>query len=1478
MDFRILGALEVLDEDRAVMLGGSKQRALLALLLIHANETLTTDRLIDELWGAHPPATAAKTVQMHVSRLRKALASDSGLVVTREGGYELRLEPEQLDSLQFGRLTAQGSSEVAADRPDAAVEVFERALALWRDTPLADLAYEPFAQNEIRRLEEMRVGTLEQLIEAKLLLGRHAEVIVQLEELVAAHPYRERMRAQLMLALYRSERQAEALQAYQDARRQMVEELGIEPGEGLRELERQILAQDPALAAPTRHAARDGSVPPELPTGVVTFMLTDIEDSSRLWDADAGGMAAALELHDELIARTVHAHAGRLLKTKGEGDSTMAAFPRASDAVAGAVALQEALGVTLWPDGLELRVRIALHTGEAQERAGDYFGPAINRAARLRSLREGGVTVMSQATAELVQERLPPEVEMVDLGIHALRGLSRPENVFELRPVGRPPLRGQREMRKTVTVLFSSIAVSAQGRELDLEVRERLFSRYLREMRAVLERHGGTIGTYPGDALMAVFGVPRLHEDDAVRAVRAAAEMRKALVASPDDAAGTAGVRVSARVGVGTGEVIAARPAAGQPLAAGEALNVARQLEEMAGANQILIDEETHRLVQGSVRAERRQSARCGDRFAALRVVEVLPHTSGRTPRLDSPLVGRDRELSAMSTVFATAVGDRTCHLVTLLGPAGVGKSRLVNEFVASLGDEARVLRGSCLPYGEGITYWPLAEVVRDMTSAQGAAEPSVSAIAAQVADEPKPDLIVAGIAEALGVGGSRGGTSEQSFWAVRRMFEALACRRPLVVVFDDLQWAEPTFLDLIDDVTDLARDAPIVVLCIARPELLEGRSGWSGGKLNATSIHLEPLDQNETLQLITNLLNRVTLPPETATRIAEVTDGNPLFAEELLYMLIDDGLLRHQDGEWTVLDELPELPVPPTIHALLAARLERLPQDEQALLAHASVEGVVFHRAALNQLTAREAVIQRNLTSLIRKDLICPDRALFPEDEAFRFRHVLIRDAAYRSLLKETRAELHANVADWLERSAGPRLTEFEEIVGYHLERAYRSLVELGPPTEQTKALAARAVKHLSSAGEHAFARGDMPAAVNLLSRATAILPSHDVRRLELLPDLAFALMETADFDQLLGIAREMDEAASETGNVGLRAHAIVLGLWIRLFTDPEGWAAEAEREAKRAIDTFAVIEDERGLARAWSLLGLVRMLNARLAPAEEAWSKAVEHAERAGNRREALEGLTWVSVTVWAGPTTAEEGIRRCREVLERAQGDRKAMSTALSAQAGLEASLGHFDDARELFLRARILLEEVALPVWKSGLTQVEGWALLLEDKPAAAEQELRRGYETLSAVGEVTFLSTVAGILAEAIYAQGRYEESELLTHVGEESAGTDDVYTHVLWRSVRAKCLARRGELIEALRVARESVTLVDSTDSLHLRWHTLMSHAEVLRIAGRIEDADAAVHEAIHAAEQKGNLVGVERARRGALPSARAAPAAPREK
>jgi class 3 adenylate cyclase/tetratricopeptide (TPR) repeat protein len=1061
---------------------------------------------------------------------------------------------------------------------------------------------------------------------------------------------------------------------------------------------------------------------------------------------------------------------------------------------------------------------------------------------------------------------------MTEYPLPAAPGLSSPLRLEDNRLMTQAST--ATEARKVVTIVFTDITGSTSlGESLDPESLRAVLSRYFAEMQLVIERHHGIVEKFIGDAVMALFGVPVRYEDDALRAVRAAAEMRAKLAELNEEFASSWGVTVQNRTGVNTGEVLAAARAAQQSLVVGDTVNTAARLEQVAEPGEILIGEETYRLVHDAVAAEQVGPLELKGKAApvyAWRLLEVIPDAPGWGRRLDSPLVARERELDLLEDAFQRATEGQSCEVVTVMGPAGLGKSRLTAEFISRLGSRAMVLQGRCLPYGEGITFWPIASVVMDAIGleerdSQLEARRKVFELLAS-ADGPggaDDELVCDGLASLLGLRPADVGIQETS-WAVRKFLERLARRSPLVLVFDDIHWGEPTFLDLLDYLSDWIQGAPALILCLARPELLDARPDWMRAKPNASSVALAPLTETQTDGLIRSLVDGTEVPIEARTRIVEVTEGNPLFVEETIRMLIDDGILRQVDGHWMVAEDLTRIAIPPTILALLTARLDRLEPAERTLIERASVVGRSFWWGAVSELSpaAMRPQVGAGLQSLVRKELIRPDRSEIRGEDAFRFTHILVRDAAYNGIPKTVRAELHERLADWLDANTRDLAGEYEEIVGYHLEQAHRALVELGPRGDRVTALGERTAERLASAGERAFARGDMPAAVNLLSRATALLPAHHARRLELLPEVAFALLEAADFDRLVAVAQELEDAAAATSDLRLQAHATVIGLWIRLFTNPEGWGVEAEREARRAIDTFGRLGDERGLARAWSLVGLVGVLNSRFAPAADAWSRAVEHAQRAGNHREALEGLTWVAAAVWLGPTPADDGIRRCRELFERAQGDRKAMSTALFAQGGLEANLGHFEEASELFGRSRALLEEVALPVWDAGaLTQAHSWALLLEGKPELAEQELRRGYERLREIGEVSFLSTVAGILAEAIYAQGRYDEADGFTRISEESAGAEDVYSQVVWRSVRAKCLARQGETADALQLARDCVDRVEATDSLDLRWHAFMSQAEVLRLAGQTEDAETAVDEATRAAEQKGNLAGAQLAR-----------------
>jgi class 3 adenylate cyclase/tetratricopeptide (TPR) repeat protein len=1029
------------------------------------------------------------------------------------------------------------------------------------------------------------------------------------------------------------------------------------------------------------------------------------------------------------------------------------------------------------------------------------------------------------------------------------------------------------DARKVVTVLFSDISGSTGlGQALDPESLQQMLSRYFAQMEVIVERHGGVVSKFIGDAVMAVFGLPRVHEDDALRAVRAAAEMRDALAELNDEFAVSWGVTVAVRTGVNTGEVLAREPDERQAIVVGDSVNIAARLEQVAQPGEILIGEDTYWLVHDAVAADPVGPLELRGKAApvpAWRLVEVIAHAPGWSRRLDSPLVGRERELASLEDAFARVAETGTCKLVTVMAPAGVGKSRLIGELLLRVGSRATVLQGRCLPYGDGITFWPIVSILMDalgMTERDSEAEArrKLSELLAQTADtQADDDLVCDALPPLLGFGTDEVGIRE-TYWAVRRLLERLAARRPIVAVFDDIHWGEPTFLDLLEYLTDWIGGAPVLLVCQARPELLDVRPGWHSAKEKASVITLQPLSGAQTETLIRGLVAGADLPPAARARIAALAEGNPLFVEETLRMLVDHGVLQSRDGRWTVSGDLSTIAIPPTIHALLTARLDRLEPEQRTITERASVVGRSFWWGAVSELTPAEIRprVGACLQSLVRKELIRPDRSEIHGEDAFRFTHILVRDAAYRGVPKATRAEMHERLADWIAINTRDLAGEYEEIVGYHLEQAHRALVALGPPSDHTAALAKRAALPLGMAGERALARGDMPAAVNLLARAIALLSSRDGRRLELLTEFAFALIETGDFDRLVTVAEELNEAANETKDAGLQAEATIVGLWIRLFTNPDRWAVDATREARRAITTFRELGDEAGLARAWSLLGLTQMMIARFAAAEDSWSRAVEHAQRAGSRRDALEALSWVPGAVWAGPTPAHQGIRRCRDVFDRARGDKKAMASALFSQAFLEAGLGRFDEARERFGRARALLEEVALPVWIAGpLAQCVGSAELLAGNPDAAERELRAGWETLRTIGEVTLLSSVAAMLAEAIYAQERFEEADRFTQVSEESAGPEDVYSHALWRSVRAKVLARRGDLPEALLLAREAVARAESSDSLHLRWHALVSRAEVLGIAGRAPEAEEALREAIRLAEQKGNLVGARLAR-----------------
>ena len=774
------------------------------------------------------------------------------------------------------------------------------------------------------------------------------------------------------------------------------------------------------------------------------------------------------------------------------------------------------------------------------------------------------------------------------------------------------------------------------------------------------------------------------------------------------------------------------------------------------------------------------------------------------------------------------------------------------------------MIRGRCLPYGDGITYWPVVEM---LTAAAGIADldgPNEvrAKIAALLGEGPDEAIVVQRLAQFLGLSGATA-AAEEIPWAVRKLFEAMAGRSPLIAVFDDIHWAEPALLDLIEHIADWSRDAPILLLCSARPEFLDERATWGGGKFNATSFLLEPLTGSECDELIENLLDRAQLPEDARRRITEAAEGNPLFLEQTVGMLIDDGLLVRERDRWVVVRDLAGVSVPASISALLQARLGRLSPGERAAMERASVEGKIFHVGSVTALSPEvdRPRVRDHLLALVRRDLIRPDRSLFAGDDAFRFRHLLIRDAAYQQMPKERRAELHEGHADWLEAVGGDRAAEFEEILAYHLEQAYRLRSELGPIDEHAKQLAAAASRHLASGGRRAFARGDMTAASNLLARAVALLGPEEATRADLLVRLGDSLTEVGDVERAATVIEEALASAERSGDRRVEIHARLAGFILRVATEPEGVAEQMREEAEAAIPVLEALGDDEGLARAWSALGNVANMWCRASEIERAYEHAAVHAERAGDRAGRSEASGWLALAAYFGMTRPQEGIRRCEELRARAPDDRRVEAWTGVSQGLLEAMLGRFEEGRANHRKGREIFADLGMRLTLAATAYGAGRLEVIAGDYAAAERAYREGYDVLASMGERSYLSTLAGELAQVLYALDRLGEAQEMTRVAEETGATDDLASQVLWRQARAKLLARRPDLDEAVRLAEEAVAMTRGSDYADLIADALVDLAEVYRLAGQTEDAERALREGLAAHERKGNMVQAGRTR-----------------
>jgi class 3 adenylate cyclase/tetratricopeptide (TPR) repeat protein len=1017
------------------------------------------------------------------------------------------------------------------------------------------------------------------------------------------------------------------------------------------------------------------------------------------------------------------------------------------------------------------------------------------------------------------------------------------------------------EIRKSVTVVFCDVAGStALGERLDPEALRSVMSRYYERVRQVVERHGGTVAKFIGDAVLAVFGVPTLHEDDPVRAVRAAAEIPAVIQALNADIAQGWGVTIGVKIGVNTGQIVAARDPLVAEMVLGDPVNVAARLEQAAESGQILLGSPTYQLVQDPVEVRPLTPLALKGKQLPVPAWQLLKVTSGapgHLRRMDSPMVGRTDELELLRHAFRRAVREQRCCLFTLLGPAGVGKSRLISEFLADVVHESTILSGHCPSYGKGITFWPVAEVVKQ---AIGLLDDDTPEAAFEKLHglwrEEEQAAIIKPLAGLLGLADSTALADELPY-ALRRLFESLARRRPLIVVFDDLQWAESTFLDLIEYLADWFRDGPLLLVGVARPEFVDAHPTWAGGKVNATSILLESLNVQDTSLLATNLASGQ-LPVQVHARITQAAAGVPLFVEEFLRMLIDDGSITRVDDGWVATRDLAGIPVPASIHALLAARLELLDERDRAILQRASVVGPVFDQDDVVELfpQAERQLISARLMALVHTELIAPDRGSFAKKDTFRFRHDLIRDAAYESLPKQQRAELHERLAAWIEHRRGARHSEDEGILGYHLERAHYLLADLGALDDHAFDLAQAAATQLGAAARKAFHRADGSTASNLFRRAAALLPPSDPALPALKAEFGTAIAETGAF---LEAHRLLGEVAATASDKRLARRATVERIWVGMQIHTEDVVLDQVRaQAEESIAVLTELGDDLGLAMSWRLVAEAEFLDTVFGKVTEAAEQSLQHARRASDPHAEGWALYYVVMALDLGPTPVTEAIERCQALYAESIG-RRWHARTLGAVAHLEAKQRRFTVARQLIRQARAIAEELPGNPLNPWLDWWSGLVERLAGDMAAAEREIRLACDGDREIGDKSSLSVMTLALAEVLISQGRGSEALRLIEEGQAAAASEDVWAQAAWRSTQAKVLTRGHKVDEAEQLAREAVQLASRTDFLELHADALLVLAEVLQAGSHSEPTMPLLNQAARLYRQKGNLAALAR-------------------
>jgi class 3 adenylate cyclase/tetratricopeptide (TPR) repeat protein len=764
------------------------------------------------------------------------------------------------------------------------------------------------------------------------------------------------------------------------------------------------------------------------------------------------------------------------------------------------------------------------------------------------------------------------------------------------------------EERKVVTVLFCDlVGFTARSDQADPEDVRAALRPYHSRVRAEVERFGGRVEKFVGDAVMAVFGAPVAHEDDADRAVRTGLRVLEAVGELNEQAAG---LDLAVRIGVNTGEAVVAlqaRPEEGESMVAGDVVNTAARLQQAAPVGGVVVGEVTFRASRDTIEYEPLKPVRVkgkAEPVAVWRALRVRSPVGAEVERpLPTPFIGREDDLALLKQTYARTLRESSAQLVTVTGEPGVGKSRLLAEFKASLDDldgEVSWRQGRCLPYGEGVTFWALGEIVKacaEILESDGpgeAADKLTLSLAALVPEASERDWIRGRLAPLVGVRTPEAAGSverEESFTAWRRFLEALASERPLVLVFEDLHWGDASMLEFVEHLVDWSADVPLLVLCLARPELYERRPGWGGGKRNSTTIALSPLTTEETAQLISALLSQAMLPAETQRALIERAGGNPLYTEEFVRMLFDRRILERRGRIVRVASGV-EIPVPDNVQALIAARLDTLPSGRKALLHDAAVVGKVFWSGAVSFIGGLQVKeVEEGLHELARKELVRPARSTSVKNQAeYSFWHLLVRDVAYGQIPRAARARKHRAAAEWIEETAGDRITDHAELLAHHDVQALELARAAGAdgPIEE---LEDRARRSLVLAGDRAM-QLDVGMAESYFRKALELFPADH-------PGRASALTKAAEAAFLSGRFAEA-ERDYERVIAGLRTRGDALGVGAAMVSLSfvhgfRGKTAQARELLRQVVDLLEGEPPGPELAKAYGHIARDMMLLGR-------------------------------------------------------------------------------------------------------------------------------------------------------------------------------------------------------------------------------------------------------------------------------------------